>query len=331
LVAGCCLIVLDNLSKGEAVVAQTYTEDESRLLNETVFEKLASDDQAMFKEAVDAVNDFTRRTMREEGILRRVMPPIPIQNSDLDRLPMTDKPAKVVDMEPGSPAAVTVPFGTLPKNFYIRGRRYVVMFDRIQTRRFVKDVDELRTYMMDIRSIVLDNAIKDMMAEEDRKFFSAVDTILVGLNTANASGVAQYQSIGGNVTRDSLWDAFKIMPSTPSNFEVHTCVINNITIKEFAKFQRGEMGGNLSEEVMRNGWSQARFMGVDWIVTIKRNLVPNNHLYMFADPKVLGKHYQLEDTTMHIERNAYLIEFFAYETVGATLGHSGGLAHAVFT
>lgn len=312
-------------------MAISYSEEETRLLNEALFEKIASDDPYMLKEAVDAVNDFTRVTMREDGILRRVMPPIPIANSDLDRLPNTDKPVKVVDMEPGSPAAVSVPFNTLPKNFYIRGKRYVVTFDRIQTRRFVKDVDELRTYMMDIRSVISDNAIKDMLVVEDTSFFGTVDSALVGVgSTVPFSGAVQYQSISGGVSRDSLWDAFKIMPQTPSNLEVHTCVVNNITIKEFAKFQRSEMGGNLSEDIMRNGWSQENFMGVRWIVTIKRNIVGNNHLYMFADPKFLGKHYQLEDTTMHVERNAYLIEFFAYQTAGAAIGHTGGLAHAVF-
>lgn len=312
-------------------MAISYSEEETRLLNEALFEKIASDDPYMFKEAVDAVNDFTRVAMREDGILRRVMPPIPIANSDLDRLPNTDKPVKIVDMEPGSPAAISVPFNTLPKNFYIRGRRYVVTFDRIQTRRFVKDVDELRTYMMDIRSVVSDNAIKDMLVIEDSSFFSSVDSFLGSVGSTVAfSGAVQYQSISGGVSRDSLWDAFKIMPQTPSNLEVHTCVVNNITIKEFAKFQRSEMGGNLSEEIMRNGWAQENFMGVRWIVTIKRNIVGNNHLYMFADPKFMGKHYQLEDTTMHVERNAYLIEFFAYQTAGATIGHPGGLAHAVF-
>lgn len=313
-------------------MAMAYSEEETRLLNEAIFEKLASDDQTMFKEAVDAVNDFTRTTMREDGILRRVMPPIPITNSDLDRVPGTDKPVKVVDMEPGSPAAISVPFNTLPTNFYIRGRRYLVALDRIITRRFVKDVDELRTYMMDIRSVVSDNAIKDMLAEEDRKFFSAVDRALVGPDQVLPySGVAQYKTINGNITRDSIWDMMTVMPSANSNLEAHTAVTNVITIKEFAKFQRGEMGGNLSEEVMRNGWSQERFAGVNWIVTIKKNLVPNKHVYLFADPKFIGKHYQLEDTTMHIKREAFLIEFFAYETAGATIGHTGGLAHVVFS
>ncbi len=49
-------------------------------------------------------------------------------------------------------AAISIPFSTLPMNLYIRGPRYLVMFDRIVTPRFSKDVGELKTWGMDIRS-----------------------------------------------------------------------------------------------------------------------------------------------------------------------------------
>ena len=88
---------------------------------------------------------------------------------------------------------------------------------------------------------------------------------------------------------------------------------------------------------MRNGWSEQNFMGVRWIVTIKgagqstTDYVKDGNMYMFSDPKFIGKHYQLEDTTMYIRREAYMLEFFAYQTSGATLGHTGGLAGYTFS
>ena len=50
------------------------SQQETKLINETVFEKLSSRDPVMVKEAIDAVNDFTRTKMREDGFLRRIMP-----------------------------------------------------------------------------------------------------------------------------------------------------------------------------------------------------------------------------------------------------------------
>ena len=311
----------------------TLSQEESKLLNEALFEKISSDDSLMRKEAVDAVNDFTRLKMREDGFFRRIMPPLPISNDELDRQVDTDKPVKIVDKEPDSPAAISIPFATLPTNVYIRGNRYRVNFDRIVTPRFTKDVDELRTYHMDIRQVLSDNAIKDMLKEEDKKFLGAVNTALGAANTQlTSSGVIQHKNVGATVDRGSLWDSLKIMPGTPFNLETHTVLVNNLLIKEISKLDRAAMGGDLSEDIMKNGWSEQNFMGVRWIITIKSGdgFVQDTEMYMFSDPKFIGKHYQLEDTTMHIKREAYMLEFFAYETVGATIGHVGGLAKATF-
>lgn len=305
------------------------TQEESKLLNETLFEKLSSHDHVLEKQAIDAVNDFTRTKMREDGFFRRIMPPLPIGNDDLDRQVQTDKPIKIVDKEPDSPAAISIPFATLPQNLYIRGPRYAVMFDRIVTPRFTKDVDELRTWIMDIRQVLSDNAIKDMLAEEDSKFIRAVNTAIVGPGLiVPTSGVVQHEVISGGITRDTLWDSLKIMPNTPSNLEVHTILLNNITIKEVCKFGRNEMGGDMSQDIMKNGWTSTEFMGKTWIITIKKGLVATNTMYHFADPKFIGKSYVLEDTTMYIRRESFLLEFFAYETMGASIGHVSGITRS---
>ena len=154
------------------------TQEESKRRNEAIFEKLAARDPLLEKPAVDAVNDFTRTKMREDGFYRRIIPPLPISNDELDRQVDTDKPVKIVDKDPDSPAATSIPFATLPTNLYIRGPRYKVSFDRIGSPRFTKDVDELRTWYMDIRQVLSDNAIKDMLAEEDSKFLLAVDAAI---------------------------------------------------------------------------------------------------------------------------------------------------------
>jgi len=303
---------------------------EAQLLNETLFEQLST--PGMEKTAIDAVNDFTRTKMREDGFYRRIMPPLQISNDELDRQVDTDKPVKIVDKEPDSPAAISIPFATLPVNLYIRGPRYRVMFDRIVTPRFTKDVDELRTYVMDIRQVLSDNAIKDMLAEEDSKFLAAVDLAIgaAGVNVPT-SGVPQHENIVGGVTRDTVVEALKIMPKTPSHLEVNTILVNNVTIKEIMKWGRDEAGGDFSQDTLKNGCSEAELLNCRWIITIKRDLVADDSIYMFADPKFIGKNYLLEDTTMYIKREAYMLEFFAYETCGGTIGHTSGIARANFT
>ena len=305
-------------------------DNDTKLTNETFLSYLET--PGMEKRALDAVVDYTRYRMREEGFYRRILPPVQVSNDDLDQQVDTDKPVKIIEREPDSPAAISIPFNTLPMNLYIRGQKYRVTFDRIVTPRFTKDVDELRTYRMDIRQILSDNAIKDMLAEEDRKFIDACNAAMGGAadSTVAQSGQIQWETIYGGITRDTLQDAFKILPRTISRLEVGTCLINNLTIRELMKFGREEMGGDFSQDVFKNGWTEQNFMNARWIISIKQDLVPTDSVFMFADPKFVGKNFILEDTTLYIDRKAYMLEFFAYETLGGAIGNTNSIARVDF-
>lgn len=316
----------------EMIKQAELSQAETKMVNSAVYDRLGSGDPALVKEAVDAVSDYTRTKVREEGFLNQILPGVPITNSDLDRMVHTDKPVVIVDKEPGSPAAVSVPFATLPTNMYIRGSRYPVMLERIQTVRFSKDTDELRTWIMDIRQVLSDNAIKDMLAEEDGKFIRAVKVCCGGAagTTVATSGTVQWQAMGSTITRDGLWDMMKILRSTPSHLDTVTALCNNITILDVAKFDRSEMGGDMSQDIMQKGWSYQTFLGVKWLVTIKTEIIADGDIYHFADPKFLGKHYELEATTMYVKREGPMLEFYAYKTAGATIGHTSSVGIATF-
>ncbi len=304
----------------------------AKTVNETIFQHLDENSTPeMNKKAADAINDFVRMRMREDGFMRRILPPIPITNDELDRSVDTDKPVKIIDKEPNSPAAASFPFGTLPMGRYIRAPRFRIMFDRILSPRFIKDMDELRTYCIDVRQVLSDNAIKDMLAEEDGKFIATINSLLVGQGqVVPETGVAQWQNIGGGLNRDSLNEALKIMPSTPSHLETATILINNITIKDVQKWGMDEVGGDMSQEILRNGFAEETFLNCRWVVTIKRNLVPDDTIFMFAEPKFLGKLFVLQDTTMSIERKYFMIEFFSWESIGGAIANVAAVARADF-
>lgn len=307
------------------------TEPTTRMINNAFVERLVSGDDKIVKEAQDAINDYVRVRMREDGFWRRVLPPITITNDELDRQVDTDNPVKVVDKEPESPAAISVPFASLPMNRYIRGPRFRVMFDRILTPKFTKDVDQLRTYDMDIRQILSDNSIKDILAEEDGKAIATINFLLLGVGVPlTETGVAQWVAISGGVTRDNLAEAMKVLPRTPNHLNVATVLVNNVSIWDIVKFGRDEVGGDLSQELFENGFAERELLGRRWIVTIKRDLVPDGTIFLFAAPKFLGKFFVLEDTTMYIDRRAFMLEFFAYESIGSSIANVAGIGRVDF-
>jgi len=169
------------------------------------------------------------------------------------------------------------------------------------------------------------------MAEEDSKYLTACNAAMGTVDTNNPiSGVPQWETVNGGVTRDSIQDARKIMNKTPNRLEPETALINMVTAKEIEKWGRDEMGGDFSQEVLKNGWAERDFMGLHWIITIKRDLVPDDSMYMFASPKFTGKHFELEPVSMYVKREFFLIEFFSYQTSGGTIANSASIARADF-
>lgn len=308
---------------------------EIKARNENVISGLTSDDPYIQKEAQNNVQDYLRVRAREDGFARRIQPPQPVTPADFDRQVDTVKPVIVKDIEPDTPSAYSVPFGAVPMNHYIDAPRYRVMFDRILSHRFVADVANLLTYDMDIRQIFNDLMLKDILGEEDRKYMVVVDSVVGVLNAAAGSRYTETGARGnctvGPLTRASLAEAMKCLPSTNRSLNPAVGLINNVTIWDVVALPREEIGGDLAEELFVNGFAERQIMGLRWFITIKKDLVPNDVLYEFAAPKYLGDFYTVEDVTVSTKHENYMFEMFAYEMIGATLKNNGAVGRAQFT
>lgn len=305
------------------------TYDEVKESNAAFFELIASGQE---KRAAMAVDDFTRVMAREDGFCRQILPPKTLSNSDLDRQ-LTVEPVKIVDKEPGTPPAVTIPFGEQPLGVFLRAPRYPVRFANLATPRNIAEINLLRTWEMDIRQVMSDNQLKDLLEEEDRNFLSAVRAVTTDTPGSNSpfSGNVHYEDLAAPVSRDAVFNARKILNKLPGRLEAMTVLVNFVFIKDVLKWERPEAGGDLSEEMLRSGTFTTDLAGVKWISTIKRNLVTDSDMYLFAEPKALGRFYVLQDVTLWIKNEHMFIEWFSWETLGMTIGNAYGVGRAKFT
>jgi len=303
---------------------------DTRVVNETVISGLTSSDAGIRKEAQDNVNRYLRLRQREEGFARKFYDVVEVTPNDLDKQVDTPLPVIVKDMEPNSAGAYTGPFGTTPMDSNLTAPRYRVMFDRIMSRRYVADVNELLTYDMDIRQIFNDFILKDILGEEDRKFMLTVNAMLTAKNTVSTILNSCTYIDGGTFSRAALTHAMKGLPSTNRRLNPAAVLVNNILIWDVVAFTRDTIGGDLSEELFLNGFTERTIMGVKWIITIKNDLVGDNTMFMFAEPKYLGDFMVLDNVTMSSKHEDFIISFFAYESVGCTVMNIAAVARVDF-
>jgi len=315
----------------------------TRMVNEQIINGFLSDDTVLRKEAQEGVEDYLRIRLYEDGFARRIQPPVKVEPSDLDRQVDTEKPVIILDKEPNAPAAYSVPFGTLPIGHYILGPRFRVMFDRVMSRRFRADVNTLLTYDMDMKQILEDIILKQIMAEEDRNYLEVADYIVTQGNPTQVDNAATQNANSFNaelnacqnctfngITRNSLAEMRKALPTTNRHLSAAMALVNNITIWDVVQLTRDNVGGDLAEEMFVDGFTERTIMGLKWVVTIKTDLVPTGVIYQFAEPKYLGRFFVLDDVTLSTKKEDFMIEFFAYECIGAAIGNSAALARANF-
>lgn len=214
------------------------------------------------KSASTAGSNMIKRRIREDGFLRRILPPQTVTNDDLDRVLEHDRPVIIEDMEPNSPGAKSIPFGDSPDTTFYYGNKFQCVFNQITTREYVKDINELRTYRMDLKQVITDNALKDIQTEEDGKFIAMSDEIVGSSGGNGASGVPQHFLKPGGITRENYVDFLSYLEDQKLNNGV--ILMNRKTAKQFIKWGRDEIGGDLAQELFKEGLtalSQATICG----------------------------------------------------------------------
>lgn len=310
------------------------------VMNKRILEDL---ERGEVKRAQDASSGYTRTQLREDSFAFKILPPETATDDMLRPSLEHDKLEIIWELEPDSPGAKWVPFQTVPEGEYIWGSRYLIPLARVVTPKYEKDIDELRTYKTDLRKVLTENSIKDGLKEIDGKFIEICNSIVEdtagGVGTAqNFTGKIQWRTYAGGLVRDNWAEAKKLLlgGSTYAGMEDkfvlrnHIALMNDVTAQEIIKWDRNEAGGDLSEELIREGLVLDKIAGVKTIYTIKKSLVPDGTVYFFAAPEFLGKCFYMTDWTMYMKKEAFFIEMFSYWLGGMAIGNVAGVCRADF-
>ena len=322
-------------------IGSTLTEQEVKVANTQMNEWLAPetglDGQT---KAGAATTDMIRTRVREGSIARNVLKPRTIGASDLVPSLTDDDPRYIGEIEPDTPGGVVNPLGARPHAWWFFGKRYEARFNRLETPRYQKDVAQLLTYKTDLRRVLSDASLKDLLSLEDTRFIQMVNNMLSNNGTSvtmaagevlPTTGVIQWDQINDDVNLNSLGDAMTIMNRSNFGLNPATVLVNLNFAKQMMKLTRDEFGGDLAEEVHVNGFTERQFMGVRWLVTIKNWLVPNGTMFQFAPQEFIGETLVLEDSTMHVRKDAYNIEFWAYQMLAQIIANIAGVCRVDFT
>lgn len=306
------------------------TEADMKQVSKALARQLVSNDPEQVKEAQVSLDEFTKTRLRETCVREQVIPTENLTYDELDRSLDSNKPIKIYDLEAESPGGQSVPFASSPEQHYIRTKKYAVVLGRQQTPRMQSDVAELGTLNFDVRQQLSDNMIKDLGTEDDRAWFALCDRIAGTANVANAiTGDVQHTSYPA-LDRDSWVQAKYAMTRGVTRFSPETFVCNSSFVAGFERMDHDEIGGTMSQDLLVNGFSQRNFSGMKLIASIKREIIADGVVYFYPKPEFIGHAVALEDTTLSVKREDFMVAFYAYRMFGITVGNVGSIYKASF-
>jgi len=280
-----------------------------------------------------AGEDYIRTHIRESGFFRKIMPPRPITNSELDRELDSDRPVRFEELELNHKGAVNLPFNVSSDLEFFYGPKGLIEFFPIKSPVFQKNVNELRNYRHDIRKVVTEHALNDIETREDFGLIALADVIVGASGGNGATGSRQHFKVGVDSEMGAGGmdiDVYVEMKKKLEGFRLTNGVflMNTKTAKEFEKFDSLAVGDELKGKMFKEGLKgigDAVIGGVPHIFTIKDDIVADGIIYGFAEPNYLGRFYILEDIKLHVERKDDQLKMSASEVIGAGILNVAGV------
>lgn len=300
-------------------------------IDEEMKAKLFSGDREMIKSASLAADQYFRVRVRENGVRRQITPPQQVTDADFDYTEYTDFPVMFAEIEPNSAGAVRVSFESGPSNEVIHALKTRIEFSRIMTPKYSIDKIRLKGYKMPLLDIMYDLMLKDIMDTEDQSLMAVDDKILGVRNADNVDLGCRRWTTAGPLSRASMIHAGKAMFATPGHIPLKQYLLNWGTYMDLGQFGREDVGGDLAQDVYLNGVTQTTMFGVPCVVTTKRELIADNDMYIYSDPRFYGGFYTYEDVSMITdEQDNIWLSFFMHETIGASVVNAAGVAKVTF-
>lgn len=298
----------------------------------STYEKFASGTTDLDKSGAADMDVMTRKMVREGSFFDSIITPKELSPDENVIQVDTDQHVVLIPFEPDSPGAVATYLDGPSDQFYAYGRYYPLRLQEFNTGTVVKTLLELETYKYDIRQILGDNMVKDLIAMNDYLGMDPINRILGAANSTNYYvNRPMYHVQSSAITFSSWKDAQKPLYDEPFNLEPTRFLLGRLTLPELEKMAIDEFRGtSIAEDIFNGSLKQGEFNQMPYISTTKKALVPEGSIFFFPDEKYMGQSRTHTPPTMTIERKRGRIMFSYFMIRGLAIGHLGCVTRTDF-
>lgn len=259
---------------------------------------------------------FIRTKMRENGVFRRILPPVGVTPAELQTATDHDTLIFMRDLEHES-QAMYMNFASEADERYLQGKRYAIPFYKIESEKFVKSEGELLAYKYPITKVIEENSVKDMQAVEDFRFIDHSEAAIAITGKKIDSGATI-------IDRKVLNSLFKMIDF--DKLAVGCVLMGNVDYDDWLVQPATDIGSGLATELTIGGYKYQTILGRRLVVTNKHDMVLPGEVWAYTDPMYLGDFLILNDIKFWIKKEADLVMWKSWEYVGGGFGNIRSIA-----
>lgn len=318
-------------------------------MSEPVFETVAAKNQRFINNFLAAPNgeleklastaqeSIIKRKMREDSFAPAILPldDYSRDNSAFSQTVDREDPFVIIEMEADQFGPKTLSWNDTGDIREFAGNKFELAFTRNTTPVFTKNINFLRTYKMDLTQMVEDNCVRDLNRQKDHIFIAGVDE-LVGPQYGVSPETGLQQNVTYNTRLTKKQHAFSVQLLADRSLPTGAFLINRRTASDVLLWDEdvADRGANdFTEKLTREGlgaFEKFKLHGVEYIVTMKNDIVPNGVVYQFTTPDYLGKGGSLQPMKMFIEKKEDIIRWHATEILGWTIANAPGVQKVTY-
>lgn len=299
---------------------------------------LLSKDDGIRKSASDNIENWLHTYQRQNGVWRRVLPIKPITQEDFAEDLETRDPYVIRPIIPRSVGAFTVNFDTGTAAHTMYAEKYAIYIQRIMTPKYRIDKIYLTAYKGDLIQIFKDLMLQDVLETEDLLGITQLNAI-VGPEKGDASydvdlGIKQYIDAGLTINPDSVFNAVEGLSQSNDNINPAQALVHRSFWWGILRtFDASRWGDRLAERSIlgKTDELEEAMAGISYKTVLEKTLIPQNTMYVMAEPKYCGEFLTYEDTTLFTKVDDDIwFEMFAHETMGMQFANKGAVVRADF-
>ncbi len=265
------------------------------------------------EKTAEQLTTYLRDKLRQDGVARRVIAPVSITDTDLERSVSDSIPRVVIDKEPDSTAFVMNFRDEGELNFFTNDK-YEAKFFKVETEHFKRTEIELAVTRMPIEDVLKTNSIYDMQKMEDTVFNRLLDESAAAADVANTIAQA-----GGRLDLDAV--AGMAEQQTKTLARPHTFICSEARWIDILRLTNVEMGSPIQSEVIVDGYKYNTLGGYKFVTSINTDVWTHTEAWCLPSPQFLGSFFLYGDARHCVEHRGDVFEFWAYSYPAMAIGN----------